>query len=152
MPGFGPRRLLAVRDSLAGRGVRQQRVTRTVRQHDEPPVAELLDVDAEYRRKADADRLLRIAPRRFNPSGKAWLPILHTHRGERHYTALYSNTARAHELGTTHDWVVIYRDDHAGRGQWTIVTSRFGPLKGRRIVRGREAECRTFYTLQGRCK
>ena len=70
------------------------------------------------------------------------MPILHTHRGKRHYTVLFSNTARAHELGTTHDWVVIYRD---GDGQWTVVTALFGDLKGRRIVRGREAECAEFY-------
>src|SRR5690606_33853745 len=111
---------------------------------DQPSVAELLDVDEEYRRKAAADTLIRIAPRRFNPTAAAWLPILHTTRGERHYTALYSNTARAHELGTTHDWVVIYRDD-AKDGRWTVITSQFSDLKGRRIVRGREAECREFY-------
>ena len=29
--------------------------------------------------------------------GTAWLPVLHTSRAERHYTALYSNTARAPE-------------------------------------------------------
>lgn len=76
---------------------------------------------------------------------EAWLPILHTHRGARHYTALFSNTARAHEMHTTHDWVVIYRDDHGGQVQWTVITSRLGDLEGRRIVRGREEECRRCY-------
>jgi putative hydrolase len=108
-------------------------------------VAELLDIDREYREKAAADRLPRIAPRRFNPTGEAWLPILHTDRDDRHYTALFSNTARAHELGMTDDWVVIYRDDRRSDGQWTVITSRFGQLEGRRIVRGREAECSTYY-------
>lgn len=61
-------------------------------------------------------------------------------------TALFSNTARAHELGTTHDWVVIYRDDHEGHRRWTVITARFGSLRDRRIVRGREAECATHYT------
>lgn len=51
----------------------------------------------------------RAAPRRFNPKGKAWLPILHTQRGPWHFTALYSNTARAHDLKKTGDWVVLYR-------------------------------------------
>jgi putative hydrolase len=41
--------------------------------------------------------LLTIAPKRFNPDGKAWLPILHTSRGSWHFTALYSNTVLAHE-------------------------------------------------------
>jgi putative hydrolase len=112
-----------------------------------PPIAELLDVDEEYRRLADLDRLPRIAPRRFNPEGKAWLPILHTRRDARHYTALYSNTARAHELGTTHDWVVIYRDDAGDHGQWTVITAGLGKLKGKRVVRGRESECAAHYGM-----
>ncbi|MEZ4633744.1 MAG: hypothetical protein R2856_01990 [Caldilineaceae bacterium] len=29
--------------------------------------------------------------------------MLHTQRGDRHFTALYSNTARFHELGMTQD-------------------------------------------------
>lgn len=110
-------------------------------------VAELLSVDHEYRTKAAAGRLFQVRPRRFNPTGAAWLPILHTRRGERHYMALYSNTARAHDMGTTHDWVVIYRDDHTAHGQWTVVTAQFGRLKGRRIVRGREHECVEHYHL-----
>lgn len=147
VPGIGRKRVQAVREVIAGRS-RYRPVPSPPSPRDTadvPSVEELLEVDAEYRRKAEADRLVRIAPRRFNPTGTAWLPILHTTRGERHYTALYSNTARAHELGTTHDWVVIYRDD-ASDGRWTVITSQFSDLKGRRIVRGREAECREFYT------
>jgi putative hydrolase len=109
----------------------------------------LLDVDREYRAKAAADRLPRIAPKRFNPQGEAWLPVLHTQRGKHDYTALFSNTARAHELGTTHDWVVIYRDDADGAGQWTVVTAWFGALQGQRVVRGREAECEAHYLAAG---
>ncbi len=92
-----------------------------------------------------------IAPRRFNPAKKAWLPILHTQRGERHYTALFSNTAHAHESGKTNDWVVIYYDGSQGERQCTVITSLFGPLKGKRIVRGREEENRTGeQTMTGR--
>jgi hypothetical protein len=151
LPGIGPRTVRGVRESLAGRFRRPPQVPRgaAVRSSEPlPPVGELLSVDDEYRRKAAADRLPRIAPRRFNPTGQAWLPILHTRRDQRHYTALFSNTARAHELGTLRDWVVIYRDDDGGQGQWTVVTSQFGPLKGRRLVRGREAECRHWYAQQ----
>jgi len=142
--GMGRRRVRAVRESLAGRFRRPPHLPEGPRRRpsaDEPPVAELLDVDREYRARAARGKLPRIAPRRFNPTGEAWLPILHTERGERHYTALFSNTARAHELGTTRDWVVIYRDDRRGDGQWTVVTGRFGALRGERIVRGREDEC-----------
>lgn len=86
--------------------------------------------------------LPKIEPRRFNPSGEAWLPILHTERGEWRFTALFSNTARAHELGRTRDWVVIYFHlDSGPEGQRTVVTETRGRLKGHRVVRGREADC-----------
>ncbi|HSL81755.1 MAG TPA: DNA-binding protein, partial [Thermoanaerobaculia bacterium] len=96
-----------------------------------------------YRERSAAGELPTIAPRRFNPRGRAWLPILHATRGDRHYTALFSNTAQAHRLGRTHDWVVIYWDGDGGRdGQCTVVTDRGGgPLQGLRVVRGREPEC-----------
>ena len=53
---------------------------------------------------------------------------------------MYSNTARAHALGKTDDWVVVYaeRDGHEERA--TVVTETRGPLAGRRVVRGRERE------------
>ena len=71
--------------------------------------------------------------------------MFHTHRGVRHYTALFSNTARAHEAGKTHDWVVLYYDDGSGERQGTVITAERGPLHGKRIVRGREAECAAYY-------
>ena len=112
----------------------------------EPDVAVLLDVDREYREKAAADKLPKIAPKRFNPKGEAWLPILHTERGDWHFTALFSNTARAHELGLVRDWVVLYFSaDRAPEGQRTVVTETRGALAGRRVVRGREADCRVHY-------
>jgi len=136
--GFGERRLQTVRESLESKLRRRRDGDADV------PVSELLDVDREYRRKAVRDELRRIAPRRFNPEGEAWLPILHTERDGRHYTALYSNTARAHELDKTDDWVVLYLED-TDQAQWTVVTETSGPLEGKRVVRGREAECRRHY-------
>ncbi|NQT13548.1 MAG: DNA polymerase III [Planctomycetes bacterium] len=152
VPGMGSKRVLAVRESLAGR-FRRRRVPASTSTFespplDEPPVAELLDVDRQYRVLAEADRLPRIAPRRFNPTAEAWLPVLHTQRGGAHYTAMYSNTARAHELEATRDWVVIYRNGPRARGRWTVITSRYGALEDRRIVRGREGECAAHYRLQ----
>src|SRR5579872_264279 len=146
-PGIGRKRLRAVRESLAGRFQRNPRVPTTSAGHTvwQPDIAELLSIDEEYRRKAEAGRLLQVSPIRFNPSGKAWLPILRTRREGRSYTALYSNSPRAHQLGTTFDWVVIYREGSGGRGQWTVVTSRQGTTKGLRVIRGREAECDAHY-------
>lgn len=149
VPGVGPRRAAAIRatlESMLGR-VRGRRPPRL---EDGPDVGTLLDVDREYREKAERGRLPRIAPRRFNPSGERWLPVLHTRRDGWHFTALYSNTARAHELGRTRDWVVIYYyDDHHREGQCTVVTETRGPLAGRRVIRGREAECLAWYAARG---
>lgn len=152
MDGFGSERVRAVRESLAGRFQRSphrsSRASGSVPARSAPgapSVVEILDVDREYRRRAAEDDLPRIAPRRFNPTGEAWLPILHTKRRDRHYTALFSNTARAHALDKTRDWVVIYQDDHAPHRQWTVVTPGQGPLRGHRVVRGRESECATLY-------
>jgi hypothetical protein len=151
--GVGPRRALAVSAALTAL-LDRRRVRLTgpagVRPAAPPPVALLLAVDGEYREKAQAGALSRIAPRRFNPGAAPWLPVLHTRRGEWHFTALYSNTARAHELKRTRDWVVIYYYDreHA-EGQNTVVTEQRGALAGRRVVRGREAECRAHYAGQG---
>jgi hypothetical protein len=146
LPGIGERRIVAWRAYLAealGRGGARPP------QHevqDEPPVAAFLDVDREYREKAARGELKTIAPRRFNPEGAAWLPVLHARRGRWHFTALYSNTALAHQLGRTRDWVVVYfyDGDHVEH-QHTIVTEPRGELAGRRVLRGREGECLDYY-------
>jgi hypothetical protein len=142
--GFGEKRLAGIRDCLAHRLGRARRSPGAA---TEPPLAELLDVDREYRSKAAAGILPRIAPRRFNPAGEAWLPVLHARRGDRHYTAFFSNTPRAHRLGATRDWVVLYYDHGPGEGQATVITSRRGALHGLRIVPGREEECARHYDL-----
>jgi Holliday junction resolvasome RuvABC DNA-binding subunit len=148
VPGVGPRRAAAIRASLQSMLSRSRpKFVAGARPSSRGPSVEtLLAVDAEYRRDAEAGRLPTIAPRRFNPTGEAWLPVLHTFRDGWHFTALYSNTAQAHQLNRTHDWVVLYfYDDEHAEGQHTVVTETHGPLTGRRVVRGRERECRELY-------
>lgn len=160
VPGFGPRRVAAVRSSLGSMlsptTQRRSRKRVTARpgpaqpEPAQPPVDLLLAVDAEYRQRAAADDLNKVAPRRFNPNHEAWLPVMHTEQAGWEFTVLFSNTARAHELNTTNDWVVIYyRPEGKGQdteGQNTVVTETGGPLVGRRVIRGREEECRRYYT------
>lgn len=149
MPGMGRKRVRAVCESLAGRfGVKHRPLVEPApkRPSDPPSVEELLSLDAEYRKKGKAGRLLKIAPLRFNPTAEAWLPILHARRENRRYTVLFSNSAHAHDAGAVGDWVVIYREDKGADGQWTVVTDHRGPLQGRRIVRGRETECLAHYS------
>jgi len=123
--GFGHRRAAMVRAALAEMIARVRR--RSFRREDEPGVDLLLDVEREYREKATAGQLIKIAPRRFNPKGEAWLPVLHTRRGSWHFTALYSNTARAHQLGRISEWVVIFfHKDSRPEGQRTVVTEARG--------------------------
>jgi hypothetical protein len=151
VPGVGKRRVAAIRASLADI-LDRSRLRRRERAMpaEEPPIDVLLDVDRDYLDKAEAGQLTTIAPRRFNPGGKPWLPVLHTTRGKWHFTALFSNTAKAHELKRTRDWVVLYfyADDQA-ESQHTVVTEQRGPMIGHRVVRGREPECRTYYGSLG---
>ena len=117
--------------------------------HDEdaeqPSLKLLLSVDRGYREKSEKGLLHCIAPSRFNPSGKAWLPVWHTHREGWSITALYSNTARAHKLGKTRDWVVLVLEKQGHEEQYTVVTEYEGELQGLRVVRGREDECHEYY-------
>lgn len=142
VPGIGERRGKIIRQSLASMLARKGPLVSGVQKLPPPPVEMILDVDKEYRDRAIAGELKLIAPKRFNPKGEAWLPILHTERGPWHFTVLFSNTAKAHELGKTADWVIVfYSSDHQIEDQYTVVTETNGPLKGQRAVRGREQEC-----------
>ena len=149
VPGVGPRIARVIRELLTHR-----RLPLPAELHGgdapfagtdgsrEPTVDELLDVDREYRTQAEAGGLPLIAPQRCNPSGDRWLPVLHTRRGSRRYTALYSNTERAHRLGRTRDWVVIFVREGTAEHRYTVVTGTRGVLRGHRIVAGHERACR----------
>jgi hypothetical protein len=158
--GIGHRRVNAIRDSVSAILNRSsRRRSRRIRQleqaatsagagpsSEQPSVTVILEVDEAYRQRASASKLKTIAPRRFNPEGKYWLPIMHTEKNDWHFTALFSNTARAHQLNKTRDWVVVFFEKAGFENQCTVVTEHSGPLKGRRVVRGREKECSAFYS------
>lgn len=156
--GFGKKRLEGVRSALAGmlsRSARRWQRERTAdaqstkTQPTRPPVELLLAVDEAYRQRAEAGDLPKIAPRRFNPDDQAWLPIMRDEREGYAFTALFSNTAQAHELDKTHDWVVIYYEREGRERQNTVVTETKGALKGKRVVRGREVDTRQYYEAKG---
>jgi len=143
--GMGERRVRAVRealDAMLRRTTRRRarlvgpRRARSPR----PDVALLLAIDREYRELGAAGRLHTIAPRRFNPRHESWLPVWHVHRDGWDFDVMFSNTARAHELGRTREWVVIYWARNGDEGQCTVVTEHRGPQTGARVVRGRELE------------
>jgi hypothetical protein len=123
VPGVGPRIAHVIRELLV-----HHRLPSLAALHEHegphPSIEELLDVDREYREKAPAT------------------PVLHTHRGPRRYTALYSNTERAHRFGRTHDWVLLYLLEGHEEHQYTVITATRGVMRGRRIVAGHERECR----------
>jgi len=159
LPGFGAGKVRSVQAQLDAMLAGHTR--RDVRAALRPPraaraalprLADLLDVDEEYRVRASRGELPTIAPRRFNEADEAWLPILHTRRGGHRLTAVFSNTPRAHTLGKTNDWVVLYvQPDEGGREQQlTVVTESRGDLRGRRVIRGHEAACRDHYARSGR--
>jgi hypothetical protein len=149
VPGFGPRRVRGVQESL-GHLLRYSSARRSssqgsVRSGERPSVAMMLEVDRRYIEASGRGELRMITPRRFNPSRRAWLPVLHCELEGWSMTAMFSNTARAHQLGRTSDWVVVYFDHDGMEGQCTIVTEHSGTLTGRRVVRGRETECLRHY-------
>lgn len=147
--GFGPRRIEAIQKSLAGMLSQSARRSQRERQpdapKDRPPVALLFEMDAMYRERAKAGKLPTVAPKRFNPDHKAWLSILNTEKDGWKFTLLFSNTAQAHELGKTDDWVVIYYERDGKERQNTVVTETKGELEGKRVVRGRDRETREYY-------
>lgn len=146
--GIGSRRLEALRASLAAM-LGPTRSRRRAADQGNPGIDLILKVDRIYHDMAKAGELPLIAPKRFNPDGKAWLPVMHLLEEDWHFTAMYSNTALAHRLDRTHDWVVVFfYDDHHQEGQQTVVTETRGPLIGMRVVRGRELECRDYYENQ----
>lgn len=150
VPGFGPRRVRIVRESLENRlrfsaARLPMSHMETDRHEEKPPVSVLLEMDRIYRELAAQDKLRKIAPRRFNPEHRVWLPVLHREQDGWSLTAMYSNTARAHQLGRTHDWVVIYYERDGIDGQCTVVPEYSGALEGKNVVRGREADCAQHY-------
>lgn len=147
IPGFGRRRRQLVLSQVSERLGRIRTARRGLGPVTPPPVGLLLDADRLYRERAAAGQLRLIAPKRFNPGGVAWLPVMHARHEDWHLSLMWSNTARAHELGKTRDWLVVYfRRDGQPEGRCTIVTETRGPKKGRRVVRGREAECEALLT------
>jgi DNA polymerase (family X) len=149
LPGFGRGRAETVRSVLGktlGTAARRHAPSTCARQtgyglRPQPSLPLLLSVDAEYRKKARSGALRTLAPKRFNPTAEAWLPILHTTRDGWVITALYSNSWRAHQLGKTYDWVVLFCEHDGHEAQFTVVTETRGALAGNRVVRGHEAEC-----------
>ena len=156
LPGIGRRRVEAIRSAVgalldrAGRRRARQLRDREAPGAPRPAVAAILEVDAEYRRAAAAGELRKVTPRRFNPGGEAWLPILHVDRGGWAFTAHYSNSANAHRLDKTRDWVIVIGERDGYEDRATVVTEYRGRLAGRRVVRGRERECAAIATAERR--
>ncbi|QZZ21221.1 DNA-binding protein [Leptothermofonsia sichuanensis E412] len=145
LKGFGDRRVRLIRQTLAtilNRASRRHAQTRHWQEEQNspvlpnPPIELLLEVDARYRNLAETGQLRTIAPRRFNPDNKRWLPIMNWQHDGWSFTAMYSNTALAHELGKTHDWVVIFYEKNGYESQCTVVTETRGRMMGKRVVRG----------------
>jgi DNA polymerase (family 10) len=109
------------------------------------PVDIILEIDEEYRTKASAGKLKMIAPRLLNPEKKTWLPLMVSEYKGYKCTVMFSNTATAHRLGKTGDWVVVYLEKGKGENQCTVVTESRGGLKGKRVIRGKEEACAEYY-------
>jgi|WetSurMetagenome_2_1015567.scaffolds.fasta_scaffold166267_2 hypothetical protein len=49
------------------------------------------------------------------------------------------------ERKMTGDWVVVHYEEGKGENQCTVVTETRDKLKEKRVIRGREKECETWY-------
>jgi putative hydrolase len=148
VPGVGRRRAETIRASLHALLLDREPAGGSSKATvpSSPPVPLLLAIDRQYREQSAAGALPTIAPTRFNPSQTAWMPVMHAERDGWQFTALYSNTAQAHQMKRTHDWVLVYHyDAESSEGHHTVITETHGGLAGKRVVRGRETECRTHY-------
>ena len=135
--GFGPRRAAMVLTALAAMPARVR--PPMPNPANEPEIALLLDVDAEYREQAADGELFTTPPRHFDRDVGTWLPVLHTTRGPWHLTALWSNTPCANRHGRCHDPVAVYfHCEGRPEGRRTIAGAALW------IVRGREAECESL--------
>ncbi len=64
---------------------------------------------------------------------------MHMSKGEWLFTVLFSNSQRAHELGKTRDWVVIYHQrDGEPEGRSVVISETRGPTAGKRVVRSNQ--------------
>lgn len=144
IPGIGERRQRMITETLFSILHDTQRSYPI--QRNGPKVNTLLRVDGLYRKKALQGTLKKIAPKRFNPKGETWLPIMHYKENKWQFRVMFSNTELAHRLHKLSDWVVLHAHDNEHHEyQYTIVTETKGALKGKRVVRGFEEECAKFY-------
>src|SRR5262249_28110873 len=118
--GFGRKRVDTIREALSARFPEEPQ---TLPQDPvaQPSVSDLLSLDRDYRQGAREGRWLLVEPRRFNPTGAAWLPVMKTTLHGINYTVHFANSARSQALGRQHDWVVIYSSDKEHAGVATVV-------------------------------
>jgi len=145
--GIGDRRQRMIMETL--RSILHDSTRMNSAEKNGPGVDLLLKIDKMYRKKAQLGQLKKIAPKRYNPEGTSWLPILHHKDKQWDYRVMYSNTERAHRLHKEHDWVIIHAYDKAHHEySRTIVTETSGKLKNKRVVRGYEEGCMEYYNVR----
>lgn len=152
VPGIGPAKAQEVAEHLMMRlnvsprkGSRARSDRHRVGKGDMPTLATLLEIDRDYRCRMEELSLPLVAPKRFNPLHAAWLPVYHPVRDGWSFSVMLSNSAMAHKLGKTHDWVIIVAERDGHEEQFTVVTEYHGDLRGMRVVRGYSDECRKMY-------
>ena len=155
--GVGPRRAAGIRtalDDVLSRRRRWQGHVQDAGPGTEPPVELLLYIDRLYRNRAAAGVLptpgvaqRTSAHRRPSTDGYVPLPVMHMTKGGWHFTALCLHAAmRTPEASRPTDWVSLYfYDARQCEHQRIVFTETYGSLVGKRIVRGREQECRVYY-------
>lgn len=83
--------------------------------------------------------------RRTNPFPGKKNALMELVEPEGFYKIFYSDSESATKKSGIGDWVVIKLSSKGFHIKWIALTSRFGSLKGKRIIAGHEKECKTIY-------
>ena len=105
-----------------------------------PPIGLLLRIDGQFREQAG----------RSDPVAGQWTATWRLTKGSWDFVVRFSDSKSARQMGRTRDWVVVEWERGDERDQATIVSEYRGPLTGRRVVRGRERECLSWWSEETR--
>jgi hypothetical protein len=101
---------------------------------NEPDVADILAVDAEYREFLQQERA------RKGHLDLTWQPPFRRERNGWRFRARPCKVALAYRMGRVGDWVTVSFENGVSSGERIVLTETRGDLRGRRVVRGRERE------------
>lgn len=129
--GIGPKRQRDLIDALDRKA---EQPTFPEMAANEPDVADILAIDAEYR------EVLRKERTQQGRHDLTWQPFFRRERSGWRFRARPCKIALAYRMGKVGDWITVSFENGITSGERIVLTETRGDLRGRRVVRGRERE------------